>query len=154
MVENNKSPVEEAVCQRVLDRFAPRIIPTRVESLGNRGGFSGAGIWRVVTDRGNFALRRWPRSQLPPVRILGLHRLLTHLCQDGLTFVAVPLMTADGTTLPHESSDDWPLDDGPRELASLGRTTYSRSDICGLVFLASRRPVACGRRTVADSGSH
>lgn len=110
MVENNKSPAEEAVCQRVLNRYAPRIIPTRVESLGNRGGFSGAGIWRVVTDQGNFALRQWPREQLPPARILGLHRLLIHLYRDGLTFVAVPMTTADGKTLPHESGDDWQLE--------------------------------------------
>ncbi len=117
MVENNKSLVEEAVCQRVLNRYAPRITPTRVEFLGNRGGFSGAGIWRVVADQGSFALRRWPRLQLPPARILGLHRLLTHLYRDGLTFVAVPLTTADGTTLPHELGDDWQLEPWLRGLA-------------------------------------
>ncbi len=110
LVESNKSPQEEAVCQRVLNRYFPRIIPTTVESLGNRGGFSGAGIWRVVTDQGNFALRRWPRAQLPTARILGLHRLLTQIDCDGLTIVSVPLKTADGTTLPHESGDDWQLE--------------------------------------------
>lgn len=106
---------EGAVLRVVLSQYAPRVRPLRVEPLGNRGGFSGAGIWRVVTEAGDFALRRWPRSALPRERILGLHRLLEHLRLSGLKFVAVPLRTNDGTSLAHNLdhdglADDWQLE--------------------------------------------
>jgi Ser/Thr protein kinase RdoA (MazF antagonist) len=94
----------------VLAKFAPHVRPVRVESLGNRGGFSGARIWRVVTDAGDFALRRWPNPGLPRARITGLHQLLEHLRMAGLAFVAVPLRTNDGTSLPHSIIDDWQLE--------------------------------------------
>jgi len=99
----------------VLAQYAPRVRPVRVEALGNRGGFSGASIWRVVTDAGDFALRRWPIRGLPRLRILGLHRLLEYLHASGLTFVAVPLRTQDGMSLArcaaHEGTvGDWQLE--------------------------------------------
>lgn len=100
--------------RHVLSQYAPRVRPLRVEPLGNRGGFSGAAIWRVVTVAGDFALRRWPRCALPRDRILGLHRLLEHLQRDGLKFVAVPLRTTDGTSLAHNVpsylTTDWQLE--------------------------------------------
>ena len=94
----------------VLARYAPCVLPLRVESLGNRGGFSGAGIWRVVTEAGDFVLRRWPSPGLPRTRISGLHRLLEHLRMDGLKFVAVPLRTKEGTSLPRDFVHDWQLE--------------------------------------------
>ena len=101
---------EDQSVRYVLAQYAPRVRPLRVESLGNRGGFSGAGIWRVVTEAGDFALRRWPSPGLPRERITGLHQLLEHLRMVGLTFVAVPLRTNDGTSLPHRIIDDWQLE--------------------------------------------
>ncbi|MBC8116979.1 MAG: hypothetical protein H7062_21495 [Candidatus Saccharimonas sp.] len=106
---------EDAAVREVLAQYAPRVRPLRVESLGNRGGFSGAGIWRVVTEAGDFALRRWPGPGLPRERILGLHRLLEHLRLSGLKFVAVPLRTSGGTSLAHNLAhdglaDDWQLE--------------------------------------------
>ena len=94
----------------VLSQYAPCVLPLRVEPLGNRGGFSGAAIWRVVTVAGDFALRRWPRCALPRDRILGLHRLLEHLRRDGLKFVAVPLRANDGITLSRIAGHDWQLE--------------------------------------------
>ncbi len=105
-----QSNYEDQSVRYVLAQYAPRVTPLRVEPLGNRGGFSGAGIWRVVTVAGDFALRRWPRSALPRERILGLHRLLEHLRMSGFKFVAVPLRTNDGTSLPHGIIDDWQLE--------------------------------------------
>ena len=110
LFEHDESHSREAACQRVLSRFVPRVVPRRVESPGNRGGFSGAVVWRVVTEQGDFALRRWPNPSLPRPRILGLHRLLEHLRREGLPFVAVPLATHDGTTLPQDDSHDWQLE--------------------------------------------
>lgn len=94
----------------ILALYAPRVTPLRVEPLGNRGGFSGAGLWRVVTEAGDFALRRWPNPGLSRERILGLHRLLEHLRMCGLAFVAVPLKADAGTSLPHQFDHDWQLE--------------------------------------------
>ena len=101
---------EDESVLRVLAQYAPLVRPLRVEPLGNRGGFSGAGIWRVVTEAGDFALRRWPSPGLPRERILGLHRLLEHLRMSGLKFVAVPLRTNDGTSLPRIAGHDGQLE--------------------------------------------
>ncbi len=103
-------PSEDATVREVLSRYVPRVRPLRVESLGNRGGFSGAALWRVVTAAGDFALRRWPSPGLPRDRILGLHRLLEHLRRSGLTFVAVPLRSGDGTSLHRHLDRDWQLE--------------------------------------------
>ncbi len=110
LFEHDDRLSHEAACQRVLSRFVPRVVPLRVESPGNRGGFSGAVVWRVVTEQGDFALRRWPNPGLPRPRILGLHRLLEHLRREGLAYVAVPLHTHDGTTLPQDDGHDWQLE--------------------------------------------
>ena len=96
--------------RHALAQYAPRARPLRVEPLGNRGGFSGAAIWRVVTEAGDFALRRWPSPGLPRARILGLHRLLEHLRMSGLKFVAVPLRTNNGASLSRIAVHDWQLE--------------------------------------------
>lgn len=100
---------DAAVCE-VVSRYDSRVRPLRIESLGNRGGFSGANIWRVVTEAGDFALRCWPSPGLPRARITGLHRLLEHLRGQGLQFVAVPLRANDGSTLTRTAGHDWQLE--------------------------------------------
>jgi Ser/Thr protein kinase RdoA (MazF antagonist) len=104
------NPAHATSWPQVLARYAPRIRPVDVESLGNRGGFSGAAIWRVKTVQGDFALRRWPIASLPRERILGLHRLLEHLCRDQLDFVAAPIAAGDGNTLITDVGYDWQLE--------------------------------------------
>ncbi len=101
---------DDLTVREVLTRYAPRVMPLRGEPLGNRGGFSGAAIWRVVTAAGDFALRRWPRPGLPRERIAGLHQLLEHLRREGLTFVAVPLATSDGATVTAVAGSLWQLE--------------------------------------------
>jgi Ser/Thr protein kinase RdoA (MazF antagonist) len=110
MFEHGKPAARDETVPMVLTRFAPRIVPLRTESLGNRGGFSGAALWRVVTSQGDFALRRWPRDGLPRDRVLGLHRLLEHLHREGVPFVSVPLVSNEGTTLVSDKTDDWQLE--------------------------------------------
>ncbi len=104
------NPVHTASWLQVLARYAPRIRPTDIESLRNQGGFSGAAIWRVKTEQGDFALRRWPIASLPRERILGLHRLLEHLDRDQLDFVAPPIIADDGSTLIKDGGYDWQLE--------------------------------------------
>lgn len=110
MFEPDLRQTTEDVCHRILVQYEPRVQPSHVESLGNRGGFSGASIWRVMTAQGDFALRCWPETGLPRTRILGLHRLLEHLARTGLAVVAVPLPSCDGSTLVRAAGRDWQLE--------------------------------------------
>lgn len=110
MFEQDESDYREALCQRVLGHFGPQVVPLRTTDLGNSGGFSGAGIWRVVTEFGDFALRRWPNPALPEARIRGLHRLLVHLRREGLSCVSVPLPAREGTTVVNERGHLWQLE--------------------------------------------
>lgn len=110
MFEPDLRQTIEEVCRRILVQYEPRVQASHVESLGNRGGFSGASIWRVMTAQGDFALRCWPETGLPRTRILGLHRLLEHLARNGLPFVAVPVTACDGSTLVRAAGRDWQLE--------------------------------------------
>ena len=67
-----------------------------------RSGFSGAAVYRVVTDAAEFALRRWPSPcSLPEARLRELHRLLAFLQREGIPEVAVPCGGATGTLILH-----------------------------------------------------
>ncbi|MFH5803018.1 phosphotransferase [Alienimonas sp. DA493] len=64
------------------------------------GGFSGAGVTRIPTAAGDFALRRWPAAPPPRARLSGLHALLAHLRRVDPTLpIAVPATTLAGETL-------------------------------------------------------
>lgn len=73
-------------------------------------GFSGARIWRVETLAGPCALRRWPDDGLAANRLQGLHALLQHLQDSGLTFVAVPLRNRAGSTITRHRDAWWQLE--------------------------------------------
>jgi Phosphotransferase enzyme family len=102
--------LEDNSANELLSRAYPSLRPQKIEVLGNRGGFSGAAIWRVVTSAGHFALRRWPQSGLPRERIIGLHRLLEHVRREGLQCVAVPIPATDGTTVIEQTDHFWQLE--------------------------------------------
>lgn len=110
MFGRDDGAVPAAQWPQVLTRYAATIRPIRVRSLGNRGGFSGAAIWQVTTEQGDFALRRWPSRGLPRERILGLHRLLEHLKRQQIDFVAVPVVSGLGETLVTDSGSEWQLE--------------------------------------------
>lgn len=74
------------------------------------GGFSGAGVHRAVCDHGAFAVRRWPGRGLPVARIRGLHALLAHVHSCGVRTVAVPLASADGSTLVEQAGEMWQVE--------------------------------------------
>ena len=64
------------------------------------GGFSGAGVWRVPTASGDFALRLWPAAPPPRARLAGLHALLAHVVRvDPAVPVAAPVPATGGATL-------------------------------------------------------
>ncbi|MAT15644.1 MAG: hypothetical protein CMJ46_10290 [Planctomyces sp.] len=82
--------------QQILQRFELNVTSLETEDVSVHEGFSGAIVYRLETNRGPVALRRWPGESLPSERIRGLHRLLGHLRQSGVTTVAVPWPVADG----------------------------------------------------------
>jgi len=104
------SPEEDQQARRVLEEYPDHLRLPKGELQPIYGGFSGALIWRIVSDCGMFALRRWPHPGLPRGRIIGLHRLLEHVQSFGISFVAIPRRTRDGRTLIHFEDHDWQLE--------------------------------------------
>lgn len=74
------------------------------------GGFSGAGVFRIQTEIGDFALRQWPDESLPTDRIRELHRFLRFLQQSGIEFVAVPRAADSGDTIVSFHGSRWQLE--------------------------------------------
>ncbi|HZT81777.1 MAG TPA: phosphotransferase [Gemmataceae bacterium] len=73
--------------------------------LGNRGGFSGARLWRLD---GNppLCLRAWP----PAVTSLkAIHWLMIHARRSGLSFVPAVFATRDGRTFVEAAGRLWDL---------------------------------------------
>ncbi|MCH7687682.1 MAG: phosphotransferase [Planctomycetes bacterium] len=94
----------------VLACYSERYRPLRIEPLGATGGFSGAVIVRMETEFGEFCLRGWPLNSLPRNRLLGLHRLLNFIFQQGVTQAAVPVSSENGSTLVVVQDRFWQLE--------------------------------------------
>lgn len=91
--------------------------PARIRTLDRDSeGFSGAVVLRVVVQETaqapetEYCLRGWPPDSLPRERLLGLHRLLEHVCKSGVTQVPVPLRSKFGTTIYAEASQFWQIE--------------------------------------------
>src|SRR5262245_26829622 len=77
-------------------------------ALGNRGGFSGAALWRLDSPAGPLCLRAWPPHETWP-RLLFRHRLMTQARQHGLHFVPAIVNTLNGATGVEHSGRLWEL---------------------------------------------
>jgi homoserine kinase type II len=97
-------------CLQIIAAYPDVYRPTALEYLGTGGGFSGACIWKVLSAAGAYAVRAWPEQALPWDRLCGLHRLLRHIHQQGVTEVAVPLAARDGQTLLPLAKRFWQLE--------------------------------------------
>ncbi len=94
------------VTREVLDRFELGVV-SNIQSLGNAGGFSGAQLWRVRCDRGDYCLRRWPH----PTRlsyIEGVHHSLLIANSSGLC-VAAPILDRSGNSVVTLEGSLWEL---------------------------------------------
>jgi len=69
-----------------------------VLTLGNRGGFSGARLWKVGDGVGACCLRAWPPGDPTPERLSWIHGLMRRGRERGLDFVPAVARTAQGTT--------------------------------------------------------
>ncbi len=76
--------------------------------LGNRGGFSGARLWRGDTPAGSFCLRAWPPAEALP-RVQSRHRLMTLARAAGLSFVPVVFPALDRFTVVSEAGRLWEM---------------------------------------------
>src|SRR3954468_11298880 len=97
----------DADARAMLARFGLASAPA--ESLGNRGGFSGARLWRVRTERGDLCLKAWPPAGMSPRFHAGMADLVGCARGAGLAFVPVVRATPDGLTCIEFADRFWGL---------------------------------------------
>jgi Ser/Thr protein kinase RdoA (MazF antagonist) len=75
-------------------------------SLGNRGGFSGARLWRAESLAGPICLRAWPEGTTP-ARLTAIHQFMDQARQAGLAFVPTVQRTKGGQTHVYHEGRCW-----------------------------------------------
>jgi homoserine kinase type II len=70
---------------------------------------SGAQFWRITTQRGVLALRRWPTEHPTPQRLQFIHSVLQHAARSTITFIPVPIRTTVGESFIRHSGHLWEL---------------------------------------------
>ena len=93
----------------VLAAYPRPLLGGHVIGLGNRGGFSGAAIYRVDAEAGAYCLRAWPAHQSQPDRLAWLHRLMADARDGGLLFVPRVFATKSGDTKVRHGVRLWEL---------------------------------------------
>ncbi|MGQ0634476.1 MAG: phosphotransferase enzyme family protein [Planctomycetaceae bacterium] len=113
--------------RRVLRDYPRRFQPLDSKSLAPaRPGFSGAQVWRVVTESGPFCLRATPEAAVEPLRLRGLHRLLAHVHACGVVQVALPVARVDGATFASQAGCVWQLEPWMPGIADFRQAPYAR----------------------------
>src|SRR5262245_32875758 len=77
--------------------------------VGNRGGFSGARLWRVRTAAGDCCLRAWPRPGPTLERLAATHRLVEAAVRAGLEFVPAVVHLPTGQSWVSHAGRLWDL---------------------------------------------
>ncbi len=83
----------EANALRVLRLYPDDCQPGTLEPLLAHGGFSGASLWRLTSDRGVLCLRRWPAGHPRQERLEFIQAVLWHVDQEGFHAIPLPLET-------------------------------------------------------------
>jgi homoserine kinase type II len=91
----------------VLQRFG--LAAASAEPLGNRGGFSGARLWRIHTGRGDSCLKAWPPGSMSPRYHVGIADLVRCARDAGLTFVPLLKPTPEGLSCVEFADRFWDL---------------------------------------------
>jgi homoserine kinase type II len=99
----------DLTAQAVLDRYRFAVPGMTLNHLGNRGGFSGARLWRLEGRGGPYCLRAWPPTLMTGERLAGIHRLMTAARDSGLTFVPAVFATPQGSTWVEHRQRLWDL---------------------------------------------
>ncbi len=79
--------------ERVLRLYPADCQSHAAEKLSSTGGFSGAELWRLKTDRGTLCLRRWPPGHPNQQRLEFIQAVLWHVDQEGFHRIPLPLET-------------------------------------------------------------
>ncbi len=99
----------EIIARAVLGRYPGVCRGGRLVALGNRGGFSGARVWRVEVGASAFCLRAWPARQSDPSRLDFVHGLVRRARAAGLVFVPAVVSTVDGRSHTAHADRLWDL---------------------------------------------
>lgn len=78
-------------------------------ALGNRGGFSGARLWRIDGAAGAYCLRAWPSGDPAPQRLHWIHGLMKAARGADLEFVPAIAATEDGRSWVTHAGRLWDL---------------------------------------------
>jgi homoserine kinase type II len=99
--------------QQVLRQYPVVQGASTLVPLGNRGGFSGALLWRVEvgpTLLGNIpalCLRAWPPEGPSGERLGTIHHLMRHARESGLSFVPAVFATGTGSSWVEQAGRLW-----------------------------------------------
>jgi Ser/Thr protein kinase RdoA (MazF antagonist) len=101
----------ELVARSVLEEEygLPRL---QFHALGNRGGFSGAALWRVKHSDGDLCLRTWPaddKGKMAPERLTKIHSLMKLARDKDLAFIPAVLPTRNGNSFVDQADRLWDL---------------------------------------------
>lgn len=99
------APLDSAA-RAVLQHYPPSPRPRTITPLGNRGGFSGARIWRIACELGDVCLRAWPVG-VAEETLAFQHDLIRRARQAGLTFVPSVHVSNQGTTWVSHAGRLW-----------------------------------------------
>jgi hypothetical protein len=77
--------------------------------LANAGGFSGARLWRLESEKGDWCLRAWPPDGPSGERLTSIHSLMALARSAGLPFVPAVATTFDGRTWLESNEVRWEL---------------------------------------------
>lgn len=107
MTHNDQEPNARVplIVERTLRCFLEdQWLPARIQAVA--GGFSGTGVWRVITAAGEWCLKRWPSMTYDRERVVEIHRVLSQAHQGGIRQIPVPLASRAGDTLV-PAGDAW-----------------------------------------------
>ena len=90
----------------VLRRYPRPLWSGAPRPLGNRGGFSGARLWRIDGPAGPLCLRAWP-PEFPSQRLDVIHHCMRHARNAGLTFAPRLFASSAGATWTEHGSRLW-----------------------------------------------
>jgi Ser/Thr protein kinase RdoA (MazF antagonist) len=98
---------EHDAARWVLQHF-PAATAQGCEPLGNRGGFSGARLWKVQGFDSPLCLRAWPKN-VGPERLQFIHSEMTRAASRGLDFVPKIHSTRSAVTWVQYAGRVWDL---------------------------------------------
>ncbi len=98
----------DRTAEQVRERYRFACSYGQLISLGNRGGFSGARLWRCEGVAGRMCLRAWPAHKTV-AWVRNLHRLMESARCQGLHFVPAVCLTSEGDTIVEAAGRAWEL---------------------------------------------